>query len=165
VYVAEGEEFAVDDLKLDGDAVTFTVTISLEGQEMTLDFEGKLDGDSLSGELFMDGSSVAEVEGARAGGGGGITPGVYALTVDSQLGEFQHTLTVKEDGSMVYDSDGEETIPENVMIDGINVSFAVTVNADGASYDLEFEGTFEDGKLEGEYLLEGSPVAEVTTNE
>lgn len=165
VYVADGEEFEVEDLKLDGDAVTFTVSLSLEGNDLTLDFEGKLDGDSLTGELFMDGSSVAEVEGTRAGGGGGIAAGVYALSVDSPLGVFEHKLTVKEDGSMVYESEGIETTPENVVVDGTSVSFDITLTADGTEYELEFEGTFEDGKLEGDYLLDGSPVAEVTTVE
>ena len=165
VYVVEGEEFEVEDLELDGDAVTFSVTLSLQGQEAMLDFEGELDGDSLTGELFMDGNSVAEVDGSRAGGGGGITPGVYALTVDSQIGEFQHKLTVNDDGSMVYESDGEETEPTNVEVEGSDVYFEVTVNADGQSFDLEFEGAFEDGKLEGEFLLDGGPVAEVYTND
>jgi len=164
VYVAEEEEFEVEDLKLDGSAVTFSVTLSLQGQEVALDFEGKLDGDSLTGELFMDGGSVAEVDGSRAGGGG-IAPGVYALTVDSQIGEFQNKLTVNDDGSMVYESDGEETTPENVEINGSDVAFDITVYADGTPYELSFEGTFEDGKLEGEYLLDGGPVADVTTNE
>jgi hypothetical protein len=165
VYVADGEEFEVEDLDLDGDTVTFAVTLELQGQELTLDFEGELDGNSLVGELFMDGSSVAEVEGSRAGGGGGIAPGEYALTVDSQIGEFQHKLTVNDDGSMIYESDGEETEPTNVEVDGTEVYFEVTVNADGQSFDLEFEGTFEDGSLEGEFLLDGGAVAEVYTNE
>ncbi len=164
VYVANGEEFTVEDLALDGNAVTFAVTLSLDGQEVPLEFKGTLDGNALTGELFMDGGSVAEVDGSRAGGGG-IAPGVYSLTVDSQIGEFQHTLTVNEDGTMVYESDGEESTPENVEIDGTDVSFAITVTADGTAYDLEFEGTFEDGKLEGEYLLDGGPVADVTTND
>lgn len=164
VYVAEGEEFEVEDLKLEGSDVTFSVTLSLQGQDLALDFEGKLDGDSLTGELFMDGGSVAEVDGKLAGGGG-IAPGVYALTVDSQIGEFQHKLTVNDDGSMVYESDGEETTPENVEINGSDVMFDITLYADGTSYDLQFEGTFEGGKLEGEYLLDGGPVADVSTNE
>ncbi len=165
VYVAEDEEFEVEDLAVDGDAVSFMVTLALQGQELPLEFKGKLDGDNLTGEMFMDGSSVAEVTGTRAGGGGGIAPGVYALTVDSQIGEFQHKLTVNDDGTMVYESDGEESTPENVAIEGENVSFDITVTADGTPYDLSFEGTFKDGKLEGEYLLDGGPVADVTTNE
>ncbi len=166
VYVAEEEEFEVEDLEVDGDAVSFSVSLSLQGQDLTLEFDGKLDGDKLNGEFLMDGSSVAEITGTRAGGGGGgITPGVYALTVDSQIGEFQHKLTVNDDGSMVYDSDGEETTPENVVVDGEDVTFDVSVSADGSAFDLSFEGTFKDGKLEGEYLLDGGPVADVTTNE
>jgi hypothetical protein len=66
---------------------------------------------------------------------------------------------------MVYESEGEETTPENVVVEGADVSFDISVYADASVYDLQFVGTFEDGKLEGEYLLDGGSVANVYTNE
>lgn len=46
----QGTETAIEEAKIDGDKVTFKVTREYNGNKMVIQFEGKIDGDTIKGE-------------------------------------------------------------------------------------------------------------------
>ena len=46
----QGTETAIEDAKIDGDKVSFKVTREFNGNKMVIQFEGKIDGDTIKGE-------------------------------------------------------------------------------------------------------------------
>jgi len=63
-YSGDIGSFDVTNVKVDGDAVSFDMTLELQGQSLPATFKGKIDGDSLTGELDV-GVGVASVTGKR----------------------------------------------------------------------------------------------------
>lgn len=63
-YSGDIGSFDVTDVKVDGDSVSFTMTLDLQGQSLPTTFQGKLDGETLSGELDV-GVGVASVTGKK----------------------------------------------------------------------------------------------------
>ena len=55
---------AIDGITFDGNNLAFDLTIEAQGQSLTLDFSGSVDGDSLSGEFGSDFGAFA-VTGTR----------------------------------------------------------------------------------------------------
>lgn len=51
-YKMRDNEFAVSDLQIDGDQVRFKVTLTFQDREVPLEFKGKLDGETLTGEMI-----------------------------------------------------------------------------------------------------------------
>ena len=159
-YITDENEFDIENLVVDGENVTFDLALDVQGQEMALNFQGKLDGDSLAGEFFADGSSVAQVTASRAGGDGGDVSafvGSWDVEAESAIGPLKQKLTVNEDGSASFSSDGVDSDVTNLSVEGDQLKFGVTIQG----YALEFEGGIVEGQLKGNYLMGGDSVAEV----
>jgi hypothetical protein len=54
----DGKELAIKDGKIDGDKVSFSVTIDMGGQEMKMEYKGVLNGDALKLTLDIMGQSI-----------------------------------------------------------------------------------------------------------
>jgi hypothetical protein len=54
----DGKELAIKDGKIDGDKLSFTVTIDFGGQEMKMEYKGVLSGDTLKLTLDMMGQPM-----------------------------------------------------------------------------------------------------------
>ena len=159
-YITDDNEFDIENLTVDGENVSFDLTLDVQGQEMALNFQGKLDGDSLAGEFFADGSSVAQVTASRAGAGPGDVSafvGSWDLDADSAIGPMKQKLTVNEDGSAAFSSDGVDSDVTNLRVEGDQLKFNVSIQG----YDLEFAGGIVEGQLKGDYLMGGDSVAQV----
>jgi hypothetical protein len=63
-YQGRDREFPVKDLKVEGDQVTFKVTMKFNEREFTMEFKGKLDGTTLDGE-FITSRGSREVTGKK----------------------------------------------------------------------------------------------------
>lgn len=160
-YVTEEESFKVTDLNVDGDAVTFDVTLDIQGQEMTLSFEGTYEGDSLTGQFMADGSAVAEVSGTKAPDAGlAAILGEWEMRADTPLGELVAKMTFGEESSTLVTDEGESEIT-NLSMDVDYVEFDVTVIFEGGEYEVTFEGHAKGETLEGDFIMGGSPVASV----
>ncbi len=88
-YIGDGAEFEMTDIALDGDKVTFKMVAEMDGTELPLTFEGKIDGTSLTGEFISDlgnGQVTATKVGGAAGGDEGAIRGIID-TVLSALKE------------------------------------------------------------------------------
>lgn len=162
-YVGEEASYDVTDLSVEGNAVEFDVTVDAQGQELALHFQGTYEGDALTGEFLMDGSSVAEVTGTKSDAGSiDDIAGAWSLSADTPLGELAAQLAFsKEAASTMTTSDGASEL-QNVDIDADFVSFGALVLFEGAEYDVVFEGHLNGDSLDGDFVMDGSPVATVS---
>ncbi len=160
-YVTEEQSFDVENLTVEGDAVTFDVTLDIQGQELALAFEGTYEGDTLTGQFMMDGSAAAEVSGTRAPAPGiESVSGDWDILADTPLGELVAKLTLAEGASKMVTDEGESEVT-NLDIDLDYVQFDVTVIFEGGEYEVTFEGYNTGETLDGEFIMGGSPVATV----
>ena len=160
-YVTEEQSFDVENLAVEGSAVTFDVTLDVQGQEFTLAFDGTYEGDSLTGQFLMDGSTVAEVSGTKAPATGlDSVEGAWEIRADTPLGELMASLTFAEGGSKLSTNEGESEVT-NLDFDSDLITFDATVIFEGGEYELTFEGYNKGDTLDGDFLMGGSPVASV----
>ncbi|MEX0739443.1 MAG: hypothetical protein WD071_08885 [Pseudohongiella sp.] len=78
--------------------------------------------------------------------------GGWAITIDTPIGAMDANLTVNEDltGEMSSQDLGGAAL-EAVSVDGENVSFSTTVDAQGQSMTLVFNGTVVEDRLSGSF--------------
>lgn len=161
-YITSDAEFKVSNLTVEGDAVNFDVTVSAQGQDLALHFKGIHAGDSLTGNFQMDGSDAATVTGTRAKIDlVAAAAGTWDLSAETPLGPFEAKLTVGPGAAgKLVSADGESPL-ENVGSDGDMLEFDVNVLFQAESYHVTFEGTATDTEMNGEFFMDGSPVATV----
>jgi hypothetical protein len=160
LYKGDGNEWTISDLTADGNSVRFAVTIQFNGQDMPLNFSGTVDGGSLKGSFFLDGTDVSQLTAVRAFDIRSIA-GAWSVTVTgTPLGDFSHTAAINADGTGTYTSESEAPI-NNLKIDGDKVAFHATVKANGESHEVDFAGAIADGKIEGNVYAEGGPTGKL----
>ncbi len=160
-YVTEEQSFDVENLVVAGDAVTFDVTLDIQGQELALSFEGTYAEDTLTGQFMADGSAAAEVSGKKAPAAGvESVAGDWEILADTPLGELVAKLTLADAGSKLTTDEGESEVT-NLDIDSDFVQFDVTVIFEGGEYEVTFEGYNTGETLDGDFIMGGSPVATV----
>ena len=85
--------------------------------------------------------------------------GTWKLTGESPYGILEHELVVGADGKATYESAGQVSEVTNLEIEGNKVRFLMTVFGGPTSYDVAFEGTFDEDGLTGDILTGGSSFA------
>lgn len=158
-YVTESDAFAVQDLKVQGDQVTFNVNLVLRGQELPLSFRGTLKGDALMGSFLAEGNNVAEITAKRALEDElAAIAGAWKMTAESPLGQLNQAMVINKDGSITFTSDGVASTVRNLKVEGNSVSFDVEFNG----YELHLSGAIDENVLSAKYFMGGNPVAEVS---
>lgn len=144
----------LSNVTFEGDKLAFNQSFGEGDAALTFTFEGALAGDTFAGTLSSDMGEMA-VTGTRAVGS---IVGEWTFTSDSQLGVITMPFIVNEDMTATY----SEYDIEDLVQDGKNVTFAVTVAVDGNDLPLTFEGVMSSSDtVEGAYLMDGSEVATV----
>jgi hypothetical protein len=161
-YVTDETEFKVTDLKVEGDTVNFDVTVSAQGQDLPLHFKGVHADGSLSGNFLMDGSEVATVTGSKQEVDLlAAAAGSWNLSAETPLGPFEAELTVGPGASGKLVSDEGESPLQNLGSDGDMIQFDVDVLFQGESYSVTFEGMAGEKEMNGDFIMDGAPVATV----
>jgi hypothetical protein len=63
---ANGEQIAIKNGKIDGDKISFSVSVDMMGQEMSFDYKGELKGDKLKLKFDMGGQGGGDFTVSRA---------------------------------------------------------------------------------------------------
>ncbi len=169
-YASEEAKWPLRNVKVEGDQVAFSVTVSIDGQDLPLDFKGAVKGDELAGKFSMaDQGEVSTVTARRraagVAGGAGALAGSWDITSVSQLGTLKRKLVVAADGSGTYESEEAKWPIRDLKVEGADVSFSVTVNAQGQELPLDFKGKIDGKSLKGGFFnaqLGEGQIAEVT---
>lgn len=150
-YEFEGGTTELENIKLDGDKVTFNMTIDLQGAELAVSFEGKLDGSTITGEFISD-LGNAQVTAKRAGGGS-IQSVVNDIMAALKAQDFEKMTSFYADDFSSDQGGGKEEMKqfligakEQGMLDGLDVNIegmTVKVDGDKATVEgIEVEGAF-----------------------
>ncbi|MGQ9590946.1 MAG: hypothetical protein ACUVYA_11690 [Planctomycetota bacterium] len=139
---SERVEHAVSDVKSERGSLSFKVRSTMGDREWESTFEGKVEGDALTGTLKSERGEVA-VQGTRAGG---PAIGTWVLDVSSDRGAGKQRLRVNPDLSAVYGA----TRVERVTLDGDKLGFKIVREFGDRKFEMTFQATIADGKLTGE---------------
>lgn len=169
----------LENVKLEGSKLTFTRHMSRGGQEFDLNFDGKIEGDKISG-TFATPQGDLELTGGRAGTEAAKAPsaapatgaaaaamarpnivGDWDITSKSALGELKRKLSIKSGNKAIYDTGEEKYIVKNLKQNGNEITFNVTIMLDGNELPLAFKGTTDGSKLTGKYTSDQGD-AEIT---
>ena len=161
-YESGGEVADVTQLEIDGNKVRFNMTVFGGPGSYELAFEGSYDDNALTGDILSSGASFASVRAPRVADEYSILVGTWTLTGSSQYGPLEHTLVVAADGTATYASSGEVSEVRNLEIDADKVRFEMTVWGGHNSYEMTFEGDFDEARLTGDILTNGASFATLT---
>lgn len=160
-YESEEATWPINQLKLDGDKVSFDVTVNLQGQELPLQFTGVLAGARITGNYSMaDFGSVSEVTITKVVNPAAALFGTWKVTTTTQAGDQQRVLVINEDLTGTYETDAKAPIRDLVVENG-QVTFSVTVQRQGFELPLDFKGKLEEGVLQGIFEIQGREVAQL----
>ncbi len=149
-----GAEIPLKSLKLDGDQLTFTIEFGFGDQTSTMDFKGRVDGKTLKGQTTSS-RGTSEVTGKKveaAGPKAGAIVGTWEFTRESQDGSRRtNTLTVKPDMTATYKGRETEFPVTNLVVNGDQISFKVTMKYNDTEVPMEFKGKLDGAILKGEF--------------
>ncbi len=147
-YESFGGEIPIQDLKLEGDKVTFVVERGFGDRVFRQEFKGKLEGKSLKGQLVSD-RGTTEVAGKMLKK---VSPvvGTWEFTRETSRGTRTSRLKIKEDMTATYTYRDNEVAVQDLKVDGNQVSYKVTMRYGDREYTMEFKGKVEGNKLIGE---------------
>jgi len=156
-YETFGGEIPVKEIKLDGNNIAFSVETGFGDQNFTIDFKGKIDGKSLTGEVVTPRGTRTvtgkKAEAASARPASSSLAGTWELTREGQDGERRTaTLIIKDDKTATY-AQGPDAAPVSVTdlrFEGGELSFKVTVKRGERDVAMEFKGKVEGSTLKGQ---------------
>ena len=151
------------DLKFDGNDLSFVNRLEFDGGSFALTFTGKIDGNTFTGNISTPrGDSSITLTRADSGSGFEGLIGTWKLTGESQFGPMEHTLIASPGGKITYESSGQVSEATNIKVEGNTISFDVTTYGGGNSYDVAFQGSFDDKGLTGDIISNGSSFVSLT---
>jgi len=151
-YESFGGEIPIKDLKLEGNEVTFVLEMGFGDQTFKMDFKGKLDGKSLTGQLVSE-RGTTEVAGKMLEAASPLV-GTWEFTRETQRGTRTSTLKVKEDMTATYTVRDNEIAVTDLKVDGVQVSFKVIMGYGDSDVPTEFKGRLDGTTLKGEFITE-----------
>ncbi len=149
-YESFGGEIPIKDLKLEGDQVTFIIEMGWGDRTFKLDFEGKLEGKSLTGQLVSE-RGTTEVAGKMIKE---VSPvvGTWEFTRETSRGTRTSRLKITEDMTATYTYRDNEVAVTDLKVDGNQVSYKITMRYGDREYTMEFKGKVDGTTLVGERI-------------
>jgi hypothetical protein len=142
-YESFDGEIPIQDLKLEDNQVSFVVERGFGDRVFRQEFKGKLDGNSLTGQLVSD-RGTTEVAGKMLKE---VSPvvGTWEFTRETSRGTRTSTLKIKEDMTATYTIRDNELAVQDLKVDGNQVSFKVIMRFGDNEVPMVFKGEV-DGK-------------------
>jgi hypothetical protein len=155
---SQAGERPLDSIALKGDEITFAMTRNVQGQDMVFTYKGKVEKDSMKGDVDFGGfatgawSAVPHKEGSTPAASAAPPTaaslnisGVWAFAVETAAGSGTPTFTFKQDGESLtgtYKGQFGEA-PLTGTVKGSAIKFTVKVNAQGQDITINYTGTIE----------------------
>ena len=156
------QKLKVEDGQVDGDKVSFTVTVELE-QTVKVSFNGKQAGDALQGDISAktDGGNREYAWDATRSVDAADVVGAWELKIETTDGNtLKPVLTVSKSGDELtgsYENDGKKLEAKKLMVKDNHVTFEIDAEYQGGQLHVEFRGRPYGAKLKGtlEYSING----------
>ncbi len=159
----DGTSMDISDTKLNGDELTFRVSLDFGGQAMVVDFKGKVAGDAMTGTADYDlGGQTGTVDftGTRAGAKLDLA-GVWNIVATSPDGQTFEPQLELMDGSPMSGKftwiDGTSIDVSNIEVKGDTLAVKVEIDFGGQPMVLTFNSKVDGQSMTGtaEYDLGG----------
>ncbi len=156
------QKLKVEDGQVDGDKVSFTVTVELE-QTVKVSFNGKQAGDALQGDISAktdEGNREFAWDAKRSVDAADVV-GAWELKIETPDGNtLKPVLTVSKSGDELtgsYENDGKKLEAKKLMVKDNHVTFEIDAEYQGGQLHVEFRGRPYGAKLKGtlEYSING----------
>lgn len=167
----DGQEVELEDLKVEGDAASFTIELDFGGQALVAKYNGKIDGDTYAGNLEYDlGGQIGELPFSAERQVAEVTvtlTGDWRFSIDAGGQILEPTATIRlEDGKLVgkfVADDGQEVEITDLALNGSKAEFTITVDFGGQDLIAKFKGDVDGDKIGGtiDYDI-GGQVGEAT---
>jgi hypothetical protein len=150
---------AIEDGKINGADVSFTVTRERNGEKFVSKYMGKISGDEIKGKIEMGSGDQARSRDWEAKREKTINvTGTWQWTMTRSDGQTsERKLKLKQDGDKLTGAsiwnDTETAIEEGKIKDG-EVTFQVTRERDGTKFTINYKGKVEGDSLKGK--IEGT---------
>ena len=156
VYVGrDGMEAPIKDGSFKDGKVSFAITRERNGQEFTVKYQAKLDGDTLKGTTEFNANGEArsrDWEAKRAAAAGGTLSGPWKVVLESPMGQLERSIKLKVDGEKLTGTFtgqlGEMEIKEG-KVKGNEFSFLVAAERDGNTMKFTYKGKQDGDKIKG----------------
>jgi len=153
-------ERPLESIALKGDEITFTITISAQGQDLLITYKGKVEKDSMKGDADFggfasgawsaiphkeDSASTSQPAPAMAAAVAVNITGVWAFAVETAAGSGSPTFTFKQEGENLtgtYKGQFGEA-PLTGTVKGSDIKFTIKVNAQGQDITINYNGKIE----------------------
>jgi hypothetical protein len=155
----------IDDAKLEGDKISFTITRSFNGNEFTVAYGGSFDGDELEGSVkldFRDREREFDWNANRVLSKDDVI-GTWQFRSETPNGNVREsTLTLSEDGKKLKGelvSERGERELNNIAIEDNQLSFEIIFEREGNSFTVAYKGTPRGDSMKGtlEFNFNGEP--------
>jgi len=160
-------ERPLESVALAGSDITFVMKASVQGQDMIFTYKGKVEKDSMKGDVDFGGlatgtwaavphkedGAAASAPAAPAQASGVNVTGVWNFAVETQAGSGSPTFTFKQDGENLtgtYKGQFGEA-PLTGTVKGSDIKFTVKVNAQGQDITINYTG-----KIDGKDSMKGT---------
>lgn len=147
-----------------GHEITFSTTISVQGQDLEITYKGTLDGDNMKGTATFGAAGNGAFSGKRAQAGAaapaassGATTGssnvtgTWNFTIDTPQGPNNPSAVLKQDGENLTGTykgrRGDTALTGTVK--GNAISFGFKVNPQGQEIQITYSGTVEANTMKG----------------
>lgn len=161
---ASGKEVPLAEVRFKDGTVSFQAPDRVEGDKITLHYQGKLTGDKITGTVKIDAGPQADslkFQAERVKVSTASVAGTWQLKVTLKDGPtFEPTIKLTQTGSALsgtYQGEQGETAIRDALIFGDELTFEVTRDRAGKKYKLRYQGTVKGDAVKGlvEYTFDG----------
>ena len=155
-------KFDLEDITLKDGVLRFEIDGEIDGQDIHVTYEAKVDGDTLDGSFdyeYAENTGTVDFEGKRAMLSADDVVGTWQLTIEAPDGQvFEPVLTVETQGDGLkgtYDSQmGGELPVEEIAIEGQTLTFRIAGDANGQRFRIEYKAEVDGDSMSGEVMYD-----------
>ena len=167
-WVSPFGESELENAKYENGRLTFTRHIAFGDNELVLDFDGTIEGDTLTGKIIgenIEADVTAKLKGGVPAAAKASLVGVWDVRYQgSQGGERRSTITINADmtGKVEYANRDQAIALESATQSGEDVTYRYTVQFNNNPFQVNFVGKIAGNELAGKYVnAEGNEFADV----
>ena len=160
-------ETEIKEGKVDGDSVSFAEPLSIQDQEIRIDYKGKLAGDEIKFTRSVGDFGTTEIVAKRVKDAAASVDGKWQAEFDTQIGTQKYIYELKADGEKLTGKAiggiaGEESNTEiqNGKVKGDDVSFTEMLKFQDQEIQVDYKG-----KLAGDEIKFTRQVGDLATEE
>jgi hypothetical protein len=153
--------------KIDGDNVSFTETLHVQGQDIPIDYSGKINGDELKLTRKVGDFGSIEIVAKREKAQTAAVSGKWTAEFDTQIGKQKYLFTLKADGAAISGKANAEIGDQKIetplsegKINGSEVTFVENMDFNGTPIRIDYKGS-----LNGDQIKFHRKVGDIATED